>query len=80
MKCDVRMPFTIEGSNDGQSWTVLLTVENLESYSGILTKLPNDIDIWEFNNTTAYLYYCMSITKNKSSKVVVIRALDFLRR
>jgi hypothetical protein len=47
--------FTIEGSNDDSSWTVLDTQTNL-SWSG------NEIKTFDFSNTTAYRYIKIRVT------------------
>ena len=47
--------FTIVGSNDGTNWTELLNVTGTNTYT--------DDKSWELNNTTAYSYYRMNVTR-----------------
>lgn len=48
--------FILKGSNDGETWTTLLTITN-QTYSE---------HTWQFDNTTAYLYYRIYIDNGPS--------------
>ena len=49
--------FILQGSNDGSTWTNLLTQTDQEY----------DTKYWDFENTTAYSYYRLYITKNRNN-------------
>ena len=73
--CKPRTPraFTIEGSNNGTTWTVLLNVADGGQYSTAQS--------WNIDNTTAYLYYRINITKTyEANQYISIGELSFIER
>lgn len=64
--------FTLDGSNDANSWTTLLTVTNQDTFNS---------KTWEFVNTTAYLYYRLNITKNNvANGYISLAQLNLINR
>lgn len=64
--------FVFKGSNDGETWTSLLTVTDEPAYRE---------QSWSINNTTAYAYYRIDITKtNYANTHVSIGELNLVNR
>ncbi|UJF34875.1 GH92 family glycosyl hydrolase [Paenibacillus hexagrammi] len=56
--------WTLQGSNNGTDWTVLDTRTN-QSFSGRFAT-----NVYDFANTTAYLYYKLDITLNNGENII----------
>lgn len=56
--------WTLQGSNNGTDWTVLDTRTN-QSFSGRFTT-----NVYDFQNTQAYLYYKLDITQNGGENII----------
>lgn len=65
--------FTFEGSNDGETWDILLTETNQKA-------VFIDPNIYEFDNETAYSYYRLSITKTVGQYYPGVGQLFLLKR
>lgn len=62
--------FILKGSNDGETWTSLLTVTDQATYSS---------KNWTFENSTAYLYYKLEISKtNEANTNISIGQFDLI--
>lgn len=57
--------WTIQGSNDGSTWTTLHTKSGVV-WSGVAQQ-------WHFPNTTAYLYYLVTVTANTGSSTNIVK-------
>jgi hypothetical protein len=62
--------FTIEGSNDDSTWTVLDTVTGSGGWA------PNETRVFPFSNSTVYLYYQLVITASNGDNYMNIRSIN----
>jgi predicted alpha-1,2-mannosidase len=56
--------WTLQGSNDGSNWTVLDTRTNASFSNRFVT------NVYDFQNTTAYLQYKLDITQNNGDSII----------
>ncbi|MEK8129999.1 GH92 family glycosyl hydrolase [Paenibacillus filicis] len=56
--------WTLQGSNNGTDWTVLDTRTNQSFSNRFIT------NVYDFANTTAYLYYKLDITLNNGASII----------
>ncbi|WP_050697167.1 GH92 family glycosyl hydrolase [Anaeromassilibacillus senegalensis] len=62
--------WTLSGSNDGETWTAL------DSQTGVRFSKRYETKTFELDNDTAYQYYKISITKNRSGQMVQFADLN----
>lgn len=64
--------WTFEGSNDGTAWTVLDTRTDYVGFTSTYQSV-----LFEFQNTTAYLYYRLVFTAIRSGSLMGLGEIDF---
>lgn len=64
--------WTFEGSNDGQSWTVLDTVTNQTGWTNGMCR------VYEPKSTGTFLYYRLNITANNGGNYTAVAGIKFL--